>query len=73
MHELIQCLPEDFALLEAAYAVIRILQTFPSLELPDDEPTIEEVPVGSERQDVTLVVASADGCRVKLGDKIAVV
>ena len=54
---------EDFAVMEASYAIIRILQTFPTMELPMDE-KIE--PIGSERQLLTLVLSPADGCRIKL-------
>jgi cytochrome P450 len=58
-----QCLGEDFALMEASYTVVRLLQTFPDIELPEGE-SVE--PVGSERQTLTLVLSSADGCRVKV-------
>ncbi|KAF4248003.1 hypothetical protein CNMCM8980_006467 [Aspergillus fumigatiaffinis] len=58
-----QCLGEDFALMEVSYTVVRLLQTFASIILPKGEP-IE--PVGSERQRLTLVLASADGCRVQI-------
>lgn len=58
-----QCLGEDFAMMEIAYTVIRLLQTFPSIKLPQGE-TIE--PVGTEKQTLTLVLSSADGCRVEL-------
>jgi len=58
-----QCLGEDFALMEVSYTIVRLLQTFPVMELPAGE-TIE--PVGTERQKLTLVLSSADGCRVKV-------
>ncbi|KAG2010662.1 hypothetical protein GB937_007628, partial [Aspergillus fischeri] len=58
-----QCLGEDFALMEVSYTVVRLLQTFSSIILPKGEP-IE--PVGSERQRLTLVLSSADGCRVQI-------
>jgi hypothetical protein len=54
---------EDFAILEAGYTIVRILQRFPYLVLPKDEP---HVPIGKEKQILTLVIASVDGCRVKL-------
>lgn len=54
---------EEFALLEAAYAIARIVQEFPALSLPDGE---EHVPVGQEKQIITLTIAPADGCRVVL-------
>lgn len=57
------CLGQDFALLEAGYTVVRMLQVFPHVELPPGEP---ESIVGKERQTLTLVVASGEGCRLKL-------
>lgn len=56
-----QCLGEDFALMEVSYTVVRLLQTFPTIKLPEGE-VIE--PVGTERQKLTLVLSSANGCRV---------
>jgi cytochrome P450 len=56
-----QCLGEDFALMEVSYTVVRLLQTFPVIRLPAGEPV---EPVGTERQKLTLVLSSADGCRV---------
>jgi hypothetical protein len=50
---------EEFALLEASYAIIRILQTFRHFE---SDSTREIADVGQERQDVTLVLSSGDGC-----------
>jgi hypothetical protein len=61
--ELIITFLEDFALTEASYGIVRILQTFPNLRLPPDLP-IE--PSGKEKQTLTIVVASADGCKVLL-------
>ncbi|THD00207.1 hypothetical protein EYZ11_000257 [Aspergillus tanneri] len=58
-----QCLGEDFALMEVSYTVIRLLQTFATIKLPKEE-RIE--PVGSEKQRLTLVLSSADGCRVQI-------
>ena len=54
---------EDYALMEASCAVVRILQTFPNIRLPSGHII---VPTGQERQDLTIVVSSADGCKVKL-------
>ncbi|KAJ9607305.1 hypothetical protein H2200_008378 [Cladophialophora chaetospira] len=56
-----QCLGEDFALMEVSYTIVRLLQACPSITLPDGE-AIE--PVGTEKQRLTLVLSSADGCRV---------
>ena len=58
-----QCLGEDFALMEVSYTIVRLLQACSIIALPDGE-TIE--PVGTERQRLTLVLSSADGCRVKI-------
>jgi cytochrome P450 len=58
-----QCLGEDFALMEVSYTVVRLLQAFPLIFLPAGE-KIE--PVGTERQRLTLVLSSADGCRVRI-------
>ncbi|KAL8734574.1 MAG: hypothetical protein Q9166_001474 [cf. Caloplaca sp. 2 TL-2023] len=56
------CLGQEFALLEAGFVVVRILQKFRSFELgPKDKGVV----VGTENQEVTLVVASTNGCRVK--------
>lgn len=55
--------PEEFALLEASYAVARILQTFSSIE---PERTPAGTSVFNDEKSITLVVASRDGCRVVL-------
>lgn len=49
--------------MEASYAIIRIIQTFPNLRLPPDQP---QEPTGLEKQSLTIVIASADGCKVLL-------
>jgi cytochrome P450 len=56
------CLGQDFAMLEASYTITRILQRFSSITLPVDEPIVE---VGKEKQTLTLVVACAEGCRLR--------
>ncbi|KAI0556125.1 cytochrome P450 [Xylaria curta] len=56
-----QCLGEDFALMEVYYTTVKLLQTFPCIELPPGEPN---EPVGTERQRLSLVLASADGCKI---------
>ena len=58
-----QCLGEDFALMEVSYTVVRLLQDSPLIKLPAGE---KEEPVGTERQRLTLVLSSEDGCRVKI-------
>lgn len=54
---------EDFALTEASYGIVRILQTFPNLRLP---PGVAVEPTGQEKQSLTIVVSSAEGCKVLL-------
>ncbi|KAI0203136.1 cytochrome P450 [Astrocystis sublimbata] len=56
-----QCLGEDFALMEVYYTTVKLLQTFPCIELPTGE---ENEPIGTERQRLSLVLASADGCKI---------
>ena len=47
----------------ASYAIARIIQAFPKIELPPggmwEEP-------GAERQHLTLTLSNADGCKVLL-------
>jgi hypothetical protein len=54
---------EDFAIVEASYTIVRLLQTFKDFEYDPDQ---EMAKVGEERQDVTLVLASADGCHIRV-------
>ncbi|KAI9042411.1 longevity assurance proteins LAG1/LAC1 [Aspergillus affinis] len=54
------CLGQEFALTEASYAITRIIQAFPRLRLP---PQTLTVPPGEEKQDLTVVVISAEGCK----------
>ena len=42
--------------------VVRMLQKFQSLEL---DPKDKGIPVGAENHEVTLVIASTSGCRVR--------
>ncbi|KAK4446132.1 cytochrome P450 alkane hydroxylase, partial [Podospora aff. communis PSN243] len=58
------CLGMDFALTEAAYAIVRILQRYPEIDLPEGERV--EV-IGNEKQTVTLVLQITEGCKVRLG------
>lgn len=55
---------EDFALTEVAYTIVRLLQRYPVIKLPEGERV--DV-VGEEKQTMTLVIQIADGCRVELG------
>jgi hypothetical protein len=54
----------DFALTEAAYTIVRVLQRFPDIELLEGE-KVELL--GVEKQKMTLVMSIADGCKVQLG------
>lgn len=57
------CLGQDFALLEAGYTVARLVQRFPFITVPAGDPHVD---IGKEKQILTLVVASGDGCRVQM-------
>ena len=63
LHGFRTCLGKDFALSEASYGLVRLIQAYPDLRLP---PGIEVVPTGKEKQMLTLVVSSLDGCKVLL-------
>ncbi|KAF4634249.1 hypothetical protein G7Y89_g3854 [Cudoniella acicularis] len=52
------CLGKDFALSEALYAIVKIVQTFSNLRLL---PQIEKEKTGQEKQSLTIVVTSAEG------------
>lgn len=58
------CLGQDFALMEVSYTIVRLLQAIPTIKLPAGE--TGKGPVGTEKQRLTLVLSSADGCRVEL-------
>jgi hypothetical protein len=53
----------DFALTEAAYTVVRLLLSFPSIRLPAGHKVNL---VGVEKQDMTLVIKSTEGCMVDI-------
>ncbi|KAF8853501.1 cytochrome P450 [Acephala macrosclerotiorum] len=57
------CLGKDFALSEASYSIVRLLQAYPNLKLPPG--TVVE-PTGQEKQVLTLVVSSLERCKVVL-------
>ncbi|RDL38393.1 Uncharacterized protein BP5553_02733 [Venustampulla echinocandica] len=57
------CLGMDFALTEAAYTVVRIIQKFPTIKLPGGE--LVEL-VGVEKQRITMVMSITGGCNVEL-------
>jgi cytochrome P450 len=54
---------EDFALMEASYGLVRLLQAFPDLRIA---PVVPQMTPGLEKQNLTIVVSSADGCKVLL-------
>ena len=54
----------DFALTEAAYTVVRFLQRFETIKLPEGE---KVALVGVEKQGMTLVIAPKEGVRVEIG------
>ncbi len=56
--------------MEVSYTMVRLLQAFPSIELPIDEKINK--PIGTEKQRLTLVLSSADGCRVELDRNLKV-
>lgn len=58
------CLFKDFALIETSYAIVQIIEAFPNLRLPTEG--VQVVPPGEEKQSLTIVVSSADGCKVVL-------
>ena len=57
------CRGQEFALLEAEYTIARLVQKFPLLTVPQDDPIVA---TGKEKQVLTLVVASGDGCHVHM-------
>ncbi|KAI1100875.1 cytochrome P450 [Jackrogersella minutella] len=57
------CLGKDYALQEASLAIVRILQKYPNVRLP---PGVPNEPVGAERQNLTITLSSAEGCKVLL-------
>ena len=57
-------LAEDYALTEAAYTVVRLLHRFPTIRLPVGQKV--DI-VGVEKQKMTLVLSSTEGCVVDFG------
>lgn len=55
------CLGQDFAMMEISYTIVRLLRVCKVIKLPEGE-KVEAV--GMERQRLTLVLLSADGCKV---------
>lgn len=56
----------DLALTEAAYTVVRLLLKFPNIHLPAGQKV--EI-VGVEKQTMTLVLSSTEGCMVDLASR----
>ena len=56
----------DFALTEAAYTVVRLLQQFAVIRLPAGQ-KVELT--GVEKQTMTLVLSSTEGCMVDIASK----
>ncbi len=54
---------EDFALTEASYAIVRLLQAFPNSKLAPGAPN---EPVGAERHTYTVGIAPMDGVDVSI-------
>ncbi|KAF7714337.1 N-alkane-inducible cytochrome P450 [Penicillium ucsense] len=57
------CLGQDFALLEAGFTIVRLLQTFETIDMTEKS---FKLPLGEEKQVLTLVVSSGDGCWVRM-------
>ena len=57
---------EDFALTEAGYTVVRLLQQFPLIRLPMGQ-KVELT--GVEKQTMTLVISSTEGCMVVMAPR----
>jgi len=53
----------DFALAEAGYTIVRLLQRFQSIELPAGE---RMELTGVEKQVMTLVISIKEGCKVEM-------
>jgi hypothetical protein len=51
----------DFALTETAYTIVRILQEFPSLQIPQNE--AKEL-LGAEEQMMTFTLSPLQGCKI---------
>ena len=60
------CLGQDFALMEVSYTIVRLLLAF-EIRLPACEAARNEK-IGGERQRLTLVLSSTDGCKVELSE-----
>ncbi|KAL6151986.1 hypothetical protein ACJQWK_04788 [Exserohilum turcicum] len=61
-----RCLGADFALTEAGYTIVRLLQSFPDLKLPHGE---QLELLGVEKQKSTVVLTIAEGCKVDVSGR----
>ncbi len=66
MVDILTSSPVDFALTEAAYTVVRLLHQFPIIRLPVGQKV--EI-LGVEKQTMTLVISSTEGCTVDLSPR----
>ncbi|PSN61242.1 cytochrome P450 alkane hydroxylase [Corynespora cassiicola Philippines] len=57
------CLGMDFALTEAGYTIVRLLESFGMIRLPGGE---EKELVGAEKRKMTLVISIKQGCNVEI-------
>lgn len=57
---------EEFAYLEISYTIARLIQLYPAIEVARGERFAKP---GDEKQTLTLVVSSAEGCKVKLSSE----
>jgi hypothetical protein len=57
---------EDFAMLEASYALVRLIQRYPYCEVPEGD---SGAGVGDEEQLLTLTMSSGEGCWVRMRSK----
>ncbi|KAM3065257.1 hypothetical protein ACMFMG_004357 [Clarireedia jacksonii] len=60
------CLGMDFAMTEAAYVVVKLLQRYSNITLPPHEKVVK---TGQEKQEITLVIAPEEGCRLVFDDR----
>ncbi|EED13116.1 cytochrome P450 alkane hydroxylase, putative [Talaromyces stipitatus ATCC 10500] len=58
------CPGQEFALLETGYTIVRILQMFETIEMVEGRGM--DCSVGKEKQVLTLVLSSGDGCWVRM-------
>ena len=54
---------EDFALLEAAYVLVRLIQRFPYFNVPNGD---SGSAIGDEKQIYTILMSSGEGCWVTM-------